>query len=80
VISITRDEYCRFSIKGRLRLLDLFGKIVFEKITKTEEVIVFKLFDFYVAVTKDFGINAVVEANPLSSDEVLQFIFLCENK
>ena len=61
-------------------MLDLFGEIVFEKVTKTEEVIVFKLFDFYVAVTKDLGINAVVEADPLSSDEVFQFIFLSENK
>jgi hypothetical protein len=32
--------------------LDLFGEMVFEKITKTEEVIIFKIGDFYVAVTK----------------------------
>jgi hypothetical protein len=73
VINITRGEYCRFSINGRLRLLDLFGDVVFEKITKTEKVIVFKLSNFYVAVTKDFEINSVVEADPLSSVEELRF-------
>jgi hypothetical protein len=73
VISITRVEYCRFSLKGKLRLLDLYGKVVFEKITKTEEVIIFKLSDFYVAVRKDLTINSVVEADPLSSVAVLQF-------
>jgi hypothetical protein len=73
VISITRVEYCRFSIQGRLRLLDLFGKVVFEKITLAEEVIVFKLSDFYVAVTKDLTNNSGLEANPLSSVAELQF-------
>lgn len=73
MISITRVEYCRFSINGRLRLLDLFGKVVFEKITQTEEVIVFRLSDFYVAVTKDLGIKSIIEAKPLSSVEELQF-------
>jgi hypothetical protein len=73
VISITRVEYCRFSIQGRLRLLDLFGRVVFEKITLAEEVIVFKLSDFYVAVTKDLANNSVLEANPLSSVAELQF-------
>jgi len=56
-----------------LRLLDIFGKMVFEKITKTEEVIIFEISDFYVAVTKDLTINSVVDANPLSSVEALQF-------
>ena len=73
MISITRVEYCRFSINGRLRLLDLFGEVVFEKITKTEEVVIFKISDFYVAVIKDLTINSVVEANPLSVVEALQF-------
>jgi hypothetical protein len=52
VTSITRVEYCCISLKGKLRLLDLFGEMVFEKITKTEEVIIFKIGDFYVAVIK----------------------------
>jgi hypothetical protein len=73
VIRITRVEYCRFSLKGKLRLLDIFGTMVFEKITKTEEVIIFEISDFYVAVTKDLTINSVVDANPLSSIEALQF-------
>jgi len=73
VINITRAEYCRFSINGRLRLLDLFGKVVSEKITQTEAVILFKLNDFYVAVTKELKINSVVEANPLLSDDELRF-------
>lgn len=73
MISITRVEYCRFSINGRLRLLDLFGKVVFEKITQTEEVIVFRLNDFYVAVTKDLKIKSIIDAKPLSSVEELQF-------
>ena len=73
MIRITRVEYCRFSTKGRLRLLDLFGEVIFEKITQGEEVVIFKVSDFYVAVTRDLGIGSVVEANPLSSDEELQF-------
>jgi hypothetical protein len=75
VIDITRVEYCRFSINGRLRLLDLYGEIIFEKITNTEEVIVCKLNDFYVVVTKDLKINSVVEAKPLVSEAELQFYF-----
>jgi len=73
VIRITRVEYGRFSINGKLRLLDLFGEVVFEKITKTEEVVIFKISDFYVAVTKDLTINSVFQVNPLSLVEVLQF-------
>jgi hypothetical protein len=66
-------EYCRFSLNGKLRLLNLFGKIVFEKITQKEEMVVFKLNDFYVAVIKDLETNSVIEASPLWSDEQLQF-------
>jgi len=73
VISITRVEYCRFSIQGRLRLLDLFGKVVFEKITQKEEMVVSKLNDFYVAVIKDLEINSVIEVSILWSEEQLQF-------
>ncbi len=73
MISITRVEYCRFSIKGRLRLLDHFGKIVFEKITKTEKIMVFKVNDFYVAVREDLTINSAIKADPLSTYEVLQY-------
>jgi len=73
VISITRVEYCRFSLKGKLRLLDLFGEVVFEKITQKEEMVVFKLNDFYVAVIKDMENNSVIDASPLWSEEQLQF-------
>ena len=73
MISITRVEYCRFSLKGKLRLLDLFGEVVFEKITQKEEMVVFKLNDFYVAVIKDMEINSVIDASPLWSEEQLQF-------
>lgn len=73
MISITRVEYCRFSLKGKLRLLDLFGEVVFEKITQKEELVVFKLNDFYVAVIKDMDINSVIDASPLWSEEQLQF-------
>ena len=73
MISITRVEYCRFSLKGKLRLLDLFGEVVCEKITQKEEMVVFKLNDFYVAVIKDMEINSVIDASPLWSEEQLQF-------
>ena len=73
MISITRVEYCRFSLKGKLRLLDLFGEVVFEKITQKEEMVVFKLNDFYVAVIKDMENNSVIDASPLWSEEQLQF-------
>ena len=73
MISITRVEYCRFSLNGKLRLLDLFGEVVCEKITQKEEMVVFKLNDFYVAVIKDMEINSVIDASPLWSEEQLQF-------
>jgi hypothetical protein len=53
--------------------LDLFGKVVFEKITMIEEVMVFALSDFYVAVTKDLTKGSIVEANPLTSVAELEF-------
>jgi hypothetical protein len=68
-------EYCRFSLKGRLRLLDLFGELVFEKITPNREMGVFKLNDFYVAVIKDMEMNSVIEASPLWTVDQLQFYF-----
>lgn len=61
MIKITSEEYCRFSVNGRLRLLDLFGKIVFEKITETETMVVFKLNDFYVRMIKDLNSNSVTD-------------------
>lgn len=73
MISITRAEYCGFSLNGKLRLLNLFGKVVFEKITQKEEMAVFKLNDFYVVVIKDLEINSVIEASPLWTEEQLQF-------
>lgn len=75
MINITRVEYCRFSLKGRLRLLDLFGELVFEKITPNREMGVFKLNDFYVAVIKDLEMNSVIEASPLWTVDQLQFYF-----
>jgi hypothetical protein len=68
-------EYCGFSLKGRLRLLDLFGELVFEKITPNREMGVFKLNDFYVAVIKDLEMNSVIEASPLWTVDQLQFYF-----
>lgn len=73
MIRITSEEYCRFSFNGRLRLLDLFGKVVFEKITQTEEIVVFRLNDFYVSAIKDLETNSIIEVNPVWSDELLQF-------
>ena len=73
MISITRVEFCRFSLKGKLRLLDLFGEVVFEKITQKEEMVVFKINDFHVAVIKDLEINSVIDATLLWSKEQLQF-------
>ena len=73
MIRITREEYCRFSFNGRLRLLHLFGKVVFEKITQTEELVVFRLDDFYVTAIKDLETNSVIEVNPVWSEELLQF-------
>jgi len=54
-------------------LLDLFGEVVCEKITQKEEMVVFKLNDFYVAVIKDMENNSVIDASPLWSEEQLQF-------
>ena len=80
MISITRVEYCRFSLKGKLRLLDLFGEVVFEKITQKEEMVVFKLNDFYVAVIKDMEINSVIDAVLYGLKSNCNFIFLNAEK
>jgi hypothetical protein len=72
-LKLTRAEYCQFTLSGRIELLRLYGKFICAKIIKTKKIIIFKLYDFYVAVIKDLLRNRVIEADPVWSNELLQF-------
>ena len=70
---VNSKEFLSFSIQGRLRLLELYGDLIFEKITFKEGHSVFTINRFYVVVIKDVVLNAVIAAEPVLSPEQLKF-------
>lgn len=73
---ITREEYCRFSLPGRLRLLNLYGSVVSEMIYGKKGMIIFKMDHYYVMVIKDIESGEVREANPIWSADLMKMYSL----
>lgn len=70
---VTSNEFKSFSIQGRLRLLELYGDLIFEKLTLKQGHWVFSINRFYVVVIKDIARNAIVSADPVLNPEQLEF-------
>lgn len=48
-MTITKGEFTHFTINGRLQLLQLYGCPVFRIRLKQHYIIIYKIFNFYVA-------------------------------
>jgi len=73
-MKLTPGEYCRFSLSGRIALLHQYGKFICSRLVHSKKILVYKLYDFYVEVIKDLVKNTVLEANPVWSRDMLEFL------
>jgi len=69
VISI--QEFCCFSLNGRLRLLLHYGELIFEKVTKAQTIAVFRLHSFHVVVTRNLKESRIVSIEPVLQKDLL---------
>ena len=72
-MEITIGEYCQFTLRGKMHLLEQYGVFVCFKGFEKKRVTIFKLFDFYVEVVRDLLTKDVVQANPITSKSLLEF-------
>jgi hypothetical protein len=70
-MKLTQGEYCRFSLKGRVRLRDDYGTVIAEKYYSEIQVKVFHLYDFYVEVLYDLISKKIIKAEPVLSKQML---------
>ena len=65
-MKITREEYTRFSLPGRIRLLNLYGHRVAGTSAVAGDIIIVWMGDFFVALVTDRSrCNAPVAADPV---------------
>ena len=72
-MKITKGDYCRFSLEGRIRLLHEFGVLICWIVTGDKLVTVFRLSDFYVEVIFDIAEDKVLKAEPIWSSKMVEF-------
>jgi len=66
-MNITKGEYTQFSLTGRLQLLTLYGELVALVSSPEAEVLIFRLFDFFVALVTDHSrCSTPVAADPVT--------------
>jgi hypothetical protein len=70
-MKLTQGEYCRFSLKGRVRLLDDYGTVITEKYYSEIQVKIFRLYGFYVEVLYDLENQKIIKAEPVISKQML---------
>ena len=73
-MKITKGAFSRFTLPGRVKLVHQYGRFISSKIMEAKKIMLFKLCDFYVAIIRDLVRNCVLEANPVISQELLQFL------
>lgn len=73
---ITKGEFTRFGIKGRMQLLTMYGKVLLRTQPDHNQLILYSLFDFYVAVTTNRQKKyTVISAEPVTNS-IAQFYLL----
>jgi hypothetical protein len=73
-MKITKGQFCQFSLQGRLRLINLYGRIIFSKIIEKYKIQVFKIFDFHVQVIKNiFNLDCLL-VDPIPIDIINFYI------
>jgi hypothetical protein len=70
-MKLTQGEYCRFSLKGRVRLLDNYGTVIAERYYSEMQLKVFQFHDFYVEVLYDLINKRIIKAEPVVSKQML---------
>ena len=73
---ISSEEFCCFSISGRLRLLQQYGTLEFEMITTTREMAVFQMCGFHVMVTRNLNEGGKVSVEPVLQRDLLPLFLL----
>ena len=73
---ITKGEFTRFGIKGKMQLLTMYGKLLLRTQLNNKQFILYSLFDFYVAViTSRQKKYTVISAEPVTNS-IAQFYLL----
>lgn len=72
-MEISIGEYCQFTLRGKMNLIDQYGKFECLKVFDKKRITVFKLFDFHVEVVRDLLTKEIVQANPITSKSLLEF-------
>jgi hypothetical protein len=71
-MKITKGQFCQFSLQGRLRLINMYGRIIFSKIIEKYKIQIFKIFDFHVQVIRNiFNLDCLL-ADPIPI-EIINF-------
>jgi hypothetical protein len=74
-MTITRGEFTRFSISGRLQLLKLYGLAVMQLQHRCHQIIIYKIFNFYVEhIITQHRNNCLQTAEPLSSSMAMFYL------
>lgn len=64
-MKITKGQFCQFSLHGRLRLINQYGRIIFSKIIEKYKIQIFRIFDFHVQVIKNIFHLDCLLADPI---------------
>ena len=60
-MEISIGEYCQFTLRGKMSLIDQYGKFECLKVFDKKRITVFKLFDFHVEVVRVNPVVATIE-------------------
>ncbi len=72
-MEISIGEYCQFTLRGKMNLIENYGKFECLKVFDKKRITVFKLFDFYVEVIREPFTKYIIQADPITSKSLLQF-------
>ncbi len=75
-MKLSKAQYSQLSLFGRVKLLHQYARFICSKILETKKIMIFKLYDFFVAVIKDLHKNKIIEADPILSQDMLKFYLL----
>ena len=72
-MNITKGEYCQFSLRGRLQLLQEFGEYLGGKIMEHKSIQLYRIYDFYVEVIYNQSSKKVEQAEVVQNRNLLWF-------
>jgi hypothetical protein len=72
-MTITKGEYCQFSLNTRRQLLKEFGKYVCQVIIGKKSISIFQMHGFYVELVFNEASNQVEKIQPIHNNTMLNF-------